>query len=255
MKKTLQLKGVAVILITGLMVLIQSLKTHNKGASVDIQTEYLRYATSDFNGELDFKPNSDIVPLPLCRNKYIDLSTDSAYPVPHWVFALPEQVDKALVLAIAKNESRFKPYAVSHRGAVGLMQIMPQTAAYIVDDAVKEGFILSSDGATGVRPKTAFDFSNPYVSLAIGARYLQYLQEKSYIGDDVVLTLAAYNAGPNVLRQWKSRYGRLASDSFAAHIPYKETRNYVRKVVNDYRKYQKLIPPINQVEWVKAEGC
>jgi hypothetical protein len=254
MKKTLQLKGVAVVVLAGLMVLMQSLKTHNKGASVDIRTEYLRYATSDFNGEMDFKPNSDVVPLPLCRNKYIDLSSDSDYPVPHWVFALPQQVDKALVLAIAKNESKFKPYAVSHKGAVGLMQIMPQTAAYIVDDAAKEGFILSAEGYSH-RPTTAFDFSNPYVSLAIGARYLQYLQEQPHIGDDVVLTLAAYNAGPNILKQWKVRYRGLASDSFAAHIPYKETRNYVRKVINDYREYQKLIPPINQVEWVKAEGC
>ncbi|MFQ3575240.1 MAG: hypothetical protein SNJ77_02280, partial [Cytophagales bacterium] len=112
MKKTLQLKGVAVVVLAGLMVLMQSLKTHNKGASVDIRTEYLRYATSDFNGEMDFKPNSDVVPLPLCRNKYIDLSGNSDYPVPHWVFALPQQVDKALVLAIAKNESKFRPYAV-----------------------------------------------------------------------------------------------------------------------------------------------
>jgi soluble lytic murein transglycosylase len=258
MDKTMRLKGVAVVSILGLMVLVQSLKTHLGSASDDNLKQYSRYAVENLTKNvMQSAPTSDAVPLPFCRRKYIDLSSDVRYPIPHWIYALPKGADKSLVLAIAKNESRFKPYAVSHKGAVGLMQMMPETASYMVQNADQDDFILTSnDDSVGMHhPRTAFDFNDPYVSLAVGSRYLQYLQERPYVGDNVVYLLAAYNAGPGVLQKWKASYRGLSSESFAAHIPYKETRNYVRKVLSDYRRYQELLPEIEEITWVKAEDC
>lgn len=255
--RLLQVKGVAVIALMGLTVLMQSLKTPLGDENVNVPVEYLRYAANKLtNVVMPTAPTSDVVPLPFCRNKYIDLSADAAYPIPHWIYSLPNSANKALVLAIAKNESRFKPYSRSHKGAMGLMQLMPETASYMVESSQMD-FTLASNGADLQmhRPRTAFDFQDPYVSLAVGSRYLQHLQERPYIGDNVVYILAAYNAGPEMLRKWKAQYRNLSQASFAAHIPYRETRNYVRKVLNDYRHYQDLLPPIAETIWVKGENC
>jgi soluble lytic murein transglycosylase-like protein len=256
MKNTLRLKGVAVVALVGLMVLMQQLKTSLGEAETDKSIDYLRYAAYTETKMEKPAPTSDVVPLPFCRRSFIDLSSDAAYPIPHWVYSLPKDADKALVLAIAKNESRFKPYAVSHKGAVGLMQLMPKTASYVVEHAGGANFTLAGqDSVTTHRPRTAFDFNDPYVSLAIGSRYLQHLQKRPFIGKNTVYLLAAYNAGPGMLQQWKRDYPRLSSDAFAAHIPYAETRNYIRRVMNDYRRYQELLPPIEETIWVDGEGC
>lgn len=238
------------------MVLMQLLKTSLGGAETDT-TDYLRYAAHTITKVEKPAPTSDVVPLPFCRRSFIDLSSDPAYPIPHWVYSLPKDADKALVLAIAKNESRFKPYAVSHKGAVGLMQLMPETASYVVRNAGHNAFVMAGqeEERGAHRPRTAFDFNDPYISLAIGSRYLQHLQQRPFIGDNIVYLLAAYNAGPGMLQQWKRDYPRLSPDAFAAHIPYAETRHYIRKVINDYRRYQELLPPIGETVWVKGEGC
>ncbi len=257
MKKTLKLKGFMVVALAGLMALMQSLKTPLEGANANIPSEYLRYAANKLsNNEMQSAPTSDVVPLPFCRNKYIDLSADSAYPIPHWIYSLPKSANKALVLAIAKNESRFKISARSNKGAVGLMQLMPETASYMVESKQLD-FTLASAGTDLQmhRPRTAFDFHDPYVSLAVGSRYLQHLQERPYIGNNIVYILAAYNAGPEMLRKWKLQYRGLSEESFAAHIPYHETRNYVRKVLHDYRTYQQLLPPIKETTWVQGGSC
>lgn len=103
-------------------------------------------------------------------------------------------VDPELVRAIVQVESNFNPNAVSYRGAMGLMQLIPATA---------ERF--------GVR--NAFD---PAANLDAGVRYLKYLIQ-SFNGD-LKLALAAYNAGENTV----SRLGRVP--------PYPETRNYIQKI-------------------------
>ena len=109
-------------------------------------------------------------------------------------------VDALLVTAIVQAESSFDPRAVSHRGAVGLMQVMPASA-----------------GSHGVR------LAEPEVNLDVGARYLRRLLER--YGGDLELALAAYNAGPGNVR----RYGGVP--------PFRETRRYVEKVLGLYVAY------------------
>jgi soluble lytic murein transglycosylase-like protein len=112
--------------------------------------------------------------------------------------AARHNVDPNLVRAVVKVESNFNPNAVSRKGAMGLMQLMPSTARQL-------------------NVKNPFD---PEQNVDAGVRHLKQLLE-SY-GGDVRLTLAAYNAGA----------GAVARNSGVPH--YAETQNYVRKITNLY---------------------
>lgn len=112
-------------------------------------------------------------------------------------------VDGFLVAAIVEVESSFNPNAVSHRGAMGLMQVLPSTAR--TDD-----------------PETLKD---PALNITVGTRYLRHLLEL-YNGD-LELALAAYNAGPTNVR----RYGGMP--------PFRETRRYVEKVLGLYVEHHR----------------
>ncbi len=107
-------------------------------------------------------------------------------------------VDPSLVRAVVKVESDYDPYAVSHKGAVGLMQLMPQTAQ-------------------DLNVKNSFD---PHENIEGGVRYLRYLLDR-YEGN-LKLALAAYNAGETAVRRWGSV------------PPFRETQNYVKKVLGLY---------------------
>lgn len=117
------------------------------------------------------------------------------------------EVDPFLVAAVVEAESGFRPKAVSPRGAVGLMQVLPATG--------------SSLGARNL--------SDPHVNLDAGSRYLRRLL-RDYDGN-LELALAAYNAGPAAVQ----RYGGVP--------PFRETREYVRRVLRLYQKHQRSIDP------------
>lgn len=121
------------------------------------------------------------------------------------VVAARHEVDGLLLAAVVETESRFVPTAVSPRGAVGLMQILPATGAMY-----------------GAR-----NLSDPRVNLDVGSRYLRQLL-KDYKGD-LELALAAYNAGPAAVE----RYGGVP--------PFRETRDYVKKVLRRYEKHQRSL--------------
>ena len=117
-------------------------------------------------------------------------------------FAKKYEVDFALIKAIIRAESGFNPYAISRKGAKGLMQLMPETA---------------------LRMKVSNVFS-PKDNIEGGVRYFKYLL--SLFDNDLRLSLAAYNAGENVV----SQLGTIP--------PYRETVDYVRRVLNFYRSYK-----------------
>jgi Transglycosylase SLT domain len=261
----LRLKGIALGGLVGLFTLLifsvsfsstpSSFPTIND-RNQEVSTPDLR-VESDITTDTQHPLREHVLSLPMCRARYINLSKDAAYPIPHWVYSLPKDADKALVLAIARNESRFRPYARSNKGAVGLMQIMPDTARYMLRPQ-HGGVRLASSSSdfSSYVPRNPFDFHDPYVSLAVGYRYIRYLQDKPYIGHNLVYTLAAYNAGPGNLQRWRKGYGaRVSGANFAARIPYRETREYVQKVLRDYRRYQTLLPKVDRVVWAKQRNC
>jgi len=129
--------------------------------------------------------------------------------------ALPE----SLIYAIMRTESNYSPSALSPVGAVGLMQIMPATA-----EAMSKG-----DSARLTRPE---------LNIRLGARYLKD-QMASY-DRNIPLTAAAYNAGPGNVKRWQKNLAGLPEDEFIESIPFKETREYVKKVVSTMELYKRL---------------
>lgn len=157
------------------------------------------------------------------------------YPIPAWARTLRGNVDVALILAIAHQESRFNPNVVSPRGAVGLMQLIPSTANYIKDMNLETKYA----SASGVTPaiRIGSNLKDPHTNVRLGQKYIQYLQQQPYIGNNLIYVLAAYNAGPGALEQWKKRASK-DPIRFINSIPYEETREYVKKVMTNYWVYR-----------------
>jgi soluble lytic murein transglycosylase-like protein len=136
--------------------------------------------------------------------------------------ATTNDLDPALVKAVVAAESGFDPDAVSDQGAVGLMQVLPDTA---------ERYGLAADR----RHTLAERLRDPVVNVRIGARYLHDLLAR--FGGDVSLALAAYNAGEGAVA---SRANRIP--------PYEETRNYVTRVRQLYAIYRRERPTDRQAD-------
>lgn len=140
-------------------------------------------------------------------------------------YAKEYDVDPLLVYSIIKAESNFNEKAVSTSGAKGLMQLMDATAIEIankVDEPLAE----------------SENLLEPEKNIMIGTKYYAELQEK-YSGN-MLLALAAYNAGIGNVSNWIEQ-GTVKSDgSDIENIPFKETNMYVRKIINNYKMYQKL---------------
>ncbi len=140
------------------------------------------------------------------------------------------RVDKYLAIAVMKNESNFASSAISHSGAVGLMQIMPETADWIASQLDAQS---RQDEEFAFNVKQLYD---PETNIRYGIWYLSTLEEE-FDGNDV-LALAAYNAGRGTVRHWMEKYGWSRSFDDVSAIPYRETREYVRRVLNCRVKYR-----------------
>jgi lytic transglycosylase catalytic len=145
---------------------------------------------------------------------------------PEYVEAASEEfgLDKYLVYAIISTESGFDPAAQSSKGAVGLMQLLPETAQWIT-----EKYDLDCDPAALTDPET---------NIRIGCCYFSYLLSRFEGSTDLAVT--AYNGGEGNVRQWlqDSKYSSDGKTLYA--IPYKETSKYLSKVTTRYEIYQKL---------------
>ncbi len=126
-----------------------------------------------------------------------------------------------LLLAIAKQESRFSANVQSIAGAIGLMQLMPATAAELAGE-----------------PLTQEDLSMPGISATLGSRYLAALLERWH--GNPWLTVASYNAGPNAVAKWNSPELSADPELWVERIPYPETRLYTKKVLGNLWSYLQL---------------
>lgn len=140
-------------------------------------------------------------------------------------YAEENGLDKYLVYAIIKAESNFNPDVTSSSDARGLMQLMEETAverSNIIDDTTVE----------------TYDLYDPETNIRLGTSYFSYLL--GIYDGNTVLALIAYNAGLGNVQQW-IQDGIIKSDgSDIENIPYKETSNYVRKILRDYQMYLKI---------------
>lgn len=140
-------------------------------------------------------------------------------------YAQLHDLDSALLSALILEESRFQVQAVSPAGARGLMQVMPQTGRQIARELQIRRF----------SEEQLFD---PAVNIRLGSWYFARMLEE--FEGKVSLALAAYNAGPRAVRKWLAEANSSAEDEFVENIPYKETRNYVIRVIGSAQVYRLL---------------
>jgi len=132
-------------------------------------------------------------------------------------------LDPALVLAVIRAESGGDPRAVSRSGAVGLMQLMPATAAAFARKL-------------GLDPPTPEELFDPETNIRLGTRYLAHLRRLFH--DQPWLYIAAYNAGPGNVDKWTLQNPELSPREVVEQVAYPQTRAYVRKVLAYWEEFR-----------------
>ena len=134
-------------------------------------------------------------------------------------------IDEFMVAAVIKTESNFKNNAKSHHGAVGLMQLMPETASWIAEEMDDRDYSVET-------------LSEPEKNIQYGSWYLAQLM-KEFHGNKI-LALAAYNAGRGNVEEWMVQNGWDYDFNDVTAIPFKETELYVKSVLRHEGIYRKL---------------
>jgi soluble lytic murein transglycosylase len=151
---------------------------------------------------------------------------DTAFPVVD--LGTTGSIERALALAVTRQESSFNAAAVSPSGALGLMQLMPGTAR---DVAGRLGVPFIQDKLT----------RDPGYNVQLGSQYLAEMLQR--FGGSYELALAAYNAGPGRVARWLEsvgdpRAGKIDMVDWIEMIPYRETRNYVQRIMEGVAVYR-----------------
>ena len=136
------------------------------------------------------------------------------------------EIDPTWILAVIMAESSFRPSAESHRGAQGLMQLMPATAEWVAELMGKVDF----------DPESVW---LPEVNIAMGSFYLNWL--KRYYNGDLTLAITAYNAGLGNVNRWLADTNLSSDGRTLDSIPFNETANYVERVSFNQRVYTQLL--------------
>lgn len=160
-----------------------------------------------------------------------DVQKSYIYPYPYQETVLRYSarygVDNALVAAVIKTESKFKMNVTSDRGAIGLMQLMPETAEWIAGELGDNERVMMQE-----------DIRDPEVNLRYGIWYLSVLL-REFSGNEI-LALAAYNAGIGNVHEWMEQYGWTDDFRQVDAIPFEETKEYVKSVLKNKVKYKAL---------------
>jgi soluble lytic murein transglycosylase len=140
---------------------------------------------------------------------------------------VPGHVDPFLVAGLIREESLYSARVVSPVGAIGLMQLMPATAKKVA----RQLGLRDSD----YDPQGLYE---PEHNIQLGTYYLGQLLNE--FQDNIIYSVAAYNAGPQAVKRWIAQNGQRDPDEFVELIGYRETRGYVKRVVGSYRIYRML---------------
>ena len=139
-------------------------------------------------------------------------------------YAEKYSVDPSTIYAIIKAESNFEPAAASHKGAVGLMQITPDTGKWCAEKMNLAQY------------KTE-DLVNPEANINIGVWYFSYLSERMQSEE---LAIISYNAGMGKVNKWIDEGNIRPPELKVGEIPYQETRKYLKKVMLFTKIYEAL---------------
>jgi soluble lytic murein transglycosylase len=152
------------------------------------------------------------------------------YPLGYWDLVLPASrsrgLDPLFVSALIRQESLFDPEAVSPANAHGLMQLLPSTANRV------------SASLGTPPPRNTEALHQPSLNVELGTALLASLMQQ--YGGSRAKVLAAYNAGEDAVAKWERRYAGRDMDEFVELISYRETRDYVKSVLSNYRRYKQL---------------
>lgn len=156
------------------------------------------------------------------------------YPVPYYeCFEKVSEENKMpiiLLLSIARQESLFDKKAVSKANAMGIIQLIPSTA---VIAAKKAGLPFSSK-------EQLFDVE---YNLKIGSTYFLSVYEN--FNKNLVSALGGYNAGPGNMKNWRNRQNNPVDEElFIESIPFKETRTYIKRILNNISEYERIYPEL-----------
>lgn len=165
----------------------------------------------------------------------LDIRFPTPYDKPVMEAAEQSQIDPTWIYGIIRKESAFSETATSHVGAIGLMQLMPQTASYM-------------GKKLGLPTRISSELKSPQVNIKLGAAYLSYLMDR--FNQNQILSTAAYNAGPNAVKRWLPKHNEtVPADQWIESIPYKETRNYVKTVL----EYMTIFQSLTQNRYVRLK--
>ena len=152
----------------------------------------------------------------------------SAYPLEYKdqvkSCSLKYELEESFIYAVIKTESNFKPQAVSNAGAKGLMQITPETFKWLQKKRGVEGLEES-------------DLFNPDINIDYGAYFMSLLIK---IYEDEKVALSAYNAGMGNVNKWLSNSEYSQDAKTLTVIPYRETEDYVKRVLKHKEVYKNL---------------
>jgi soluble lytic murein transglycosylase-like protein len=156
------------------------------------------------------------------------LFDETLYPIPNYQLSGASGVDRALVFAFARKESKFNANARSYSGAYGLLQLMPSTAALVENDSS-----YTSKPSKLLKPAT---------NLRVGQKYIARLMDSKIIEGDLLRTIAAYNAGPRPVKDAMDNLGNDYDSLLVMEsIPVAQTRQYVEEVAANYWIYRQIM--------------
>ncbi len=132
-------------------------------------------------------------------------------------------IEQAVIYSVINVESHFNKDAISSKGAVGLMQIMPATAEELAKETM-----MGDD----------YDLKNPEENITLGTYYISKLIDRF---EDLETALCAYNAGPTNVSNWLANKDYSEDGKSLKEIPYQETRNYLEKFKTNFKYYSKKL--------------
>ena len=165
--------------------------------------------------------------------RYQTLLVPEAYPTLKRYRNMSLHLDPAFVHAVIRQESSFDPKATSGAGAMGLMQMLLGTAKEVA-------------GKLGIKVAKTDLHNRPELNVNLGQHYLKKMLRR-YDGSHAI-TLAAYNAGSGNLARWLNQVGdprgnKMNLIDWIEHLPFRETRDYIHRVMENYAIYQQILGP------------